>query len=118
MYNLSVVNIVEDQYKDTINAIAEAYGCGPNNLSVKLQDAQGNIYWGCHSPWKPEHYAEFTDPDLRAEMIAQFPEEQQAICNAALAALYERLVMDGNPMQNFESSLNELGLTRVSEVVV
>ena len=52
-FNLSVVNIIPDGHKDAINQIAELYGCGSNNLSVKLQGADG-IYWGCHSWWKPE----------------------------------------------------------------
>ena len=43
-FNLSVVNIIPDAHKDAINLIAEAYGCGPNNLSVKLQGEDG-IYW-------------------------------------------------------------------------
>ena len=40
-FNLSVVNIIPDAHKDAINQIAEAYGCGPNNLSVKLQGEDG-----------------------------------------------------------------------------
>ena len=36
-FNLSVVNIIPDVHKDAINQIAELYGCGTNNLSVKLQ---------------------------------------------------------------------------------
>lgn len=50
-FNLSVVNIISDDHKDAINQIAEAYGCGPNNLSVKLQ-GEDSIYWGCHSWWQ------------------------------------------------------------------
>ncbi|MDA1587803.1 hypothetical protein PDK27_29080, partial [Bacillus cereus group sp. TH230-1LC] len=87
MFNLSVVNIVPDTHKDAINQIAELYGCGSNNLSVKLQGEDG-IYWGCHSWWKPEDYATFTDPDLRALVV---PEELAP----ALEFLYERLVLDG-----------------------
>ena len=40
-YNLSVVNIIPDAHKDAINQIAELYGCGSNNLSVKLVDSKG-----------------------------------------------------------------------------
>ena len=60
-FNLSVVNIIPDTHKDAINQIAELYGCSPNNLSVKLIDSNGAIYWGCHSWWKPEDYAVFSD---------------------------------------------------------
>ena len=44
MFNLSVVNIVPNAHKGAINQIAELYGCGSNNLSVKLQGEDG-IYW-------------------------------------------------------------------------
>lgn len=115
MYNLSVVNIVEDQYKDAINAIAEAYGVGPNSLSVQYQDSTGKGYLGCHSWWNPEHYAKFTNLELRADVISQFPQEQQELLNAALASLYERLVLDGNPLQNEAKALEELGLVKVLE---
>ena len=44
MFNLSVVNIIPDAHKDAVNAIAELYGCGENNLGVRLIGADG-IYW-------------------------------------------------------------------------
>ena len=105
MFNLSVVNIIHDSHKDAINQIAELYGCGSNNLSVKLQGADG-IYWGCHSWWKPEHYAQFSDAELRAQIV---PTELQP----ALEFLYERLVLDGNSQENWQSALDELGLSLV-----
>ena len=49
MFNLSVVNIAPDAHKDAVNQIAELYDCGENNLSVKLIDSNGAVYWGCHS---------------------------------------------------------------------
>ena len=105
-YNLSVVNIIPDAHKDAINQIAELYGCGENNLSVKLVDSNGAIYWGCHSWWKPEDYATFTDPDLRALVV---PEELAP----ALEFLYERLVLDGDAQENWQAALSELGLSVV-----
>ena len=105
MFNLSVVNIVPDAHKDALNQIAELYGCGPNNLSVKLQGEDG-IYWGCHSWWKPEDYATFTDADLRALVV---PEELAP----ALEFLYERLVLDGDAQENWQAALSELGLSIV-----
>lgn len=53
-YTLSVVQICPDAYKTVAESIAEAAGYGPNNLSVKLVDGDGNIYWGCHAWWIPE----------------------------------------------------------------
>lgn len=106
MFNLSVVNIIPDAHKDAINQIAELYGCGSNNLSVKLQDTDGNIYWGCHSWWKPEDYALFSDDELRQQVV---PTELQP----SLEFLYERLVLDGDAQENWRAALSELGLSLV-----
>jgi len=105
-FNLSVVNIVPDTHKDALNQIAELYGCGTNNLSVKLQDAEGNIFWGCHSWWKPEDYAVFSDEELRQEVIST---ELQP----SLEHLYERLVLDGVAQENWTAALDALGLSVV-----
>ena len=102
-FNLSVVNIIPDTHKDAINQIAELYGCGPNNMSVKLQGEDG-IYWGCHSWWKPEHYAIFSDDELRAQII---PPELLP----SLEFLYERLMLDGDAQENWQAVLSELGLS-------
>lgn len=110
MFNLSVVNIIPDAHRDSINQIAELYDCGENNLSVKLIDSNGAIYWGCHSWWKPEDYAQFSDDALRAQII---PAELQP----ALEHLYERLMLDGNSQENWKSALGELGLSEVQEEV-
>ena len=85
MFNLSVVNIVPDAHKVAVNRIAELYGCGGNIISVKLQGEDG-IYWGCHSWWKPEDYALFSDEELRAQIV---PSELQP----SLEFLYERLML-------------------------
>ena len=110
MFNLSVVNIIPDAHKDAINQIAEACGCGPNNLSVKLQDTDGNIYWGCHSWWKPEDYAVFSDAELRAQIV---PSELQP----SLEFLYERLMFDGDAQENWTAALALNGLSKVLEEV-
>lgn len=107
MFNLSVVNIIPDAHKDAINLIAEAYGCGPNNLSVKLQGEDG-IYWGCHSWWKSEDYAVFSDDGLRQQVV---PTELQP----SLELLYERLVLDGDAQENWQAALTELELSVVVE---
>lgn len=104
-FNLSVVNIIPDAHKDAINQIAELYGCGSNNLSVKLQGEDG-VYWGCHSWWKPEDYAQFSDDEMRAQVVP-------AELAPALGHLYERLVLDGDAQENWQSALNELGLSLV-----
>jgi hypothetical protein len=110
MFNLSVVNIVPDTHKDAINSIAAIYGCGENNMSVKLQGDDG-IYWGCHSWWKPEDYAVFSDEDLRAQIV---PPELAP----SLEHLYERLVLDGDSQENWQAALSELGLSLAEEPVI
>lgn len=103
-YSLSVVNIVPDAHKDALNQIAELYGCGENNLSVKLIDSTGAVYWGCHSWWKPEDYAVFSDDELRAQVVP-------AELAPALEHLYERLVLDGDAQENWQAALAQLSLS-------
>ena len=103
MFNLSVVNIIPDAHKDAVNAIAELYGCGENNLGVRLIGADG-IYWGCHSWWKPEDYALFSDAELRAQIIP-------AELLPSLEFLYERLVLDGVTQENWQQALVEMRLS-------
>jgi hypothetical protein len=105
MFNLSVVNIIPDEHKEAVNQIAALYGCGENNLSVKLQSPDG-IYWGCHSWWKPEDYALFSDDELRQQVV---PAELQP----SLEFLYERLVLDGDAQENWQAVLSELGLSLI-----
>ena len=110
MFNLSVVNIVPDVHKDAINQIAELYGCSENNLSVKLIDSNGAIYWGCHSWWKPEDYAVFSDDELRQQLV---PTELQP----ALEFLYERLTLDADAQDNWQQALVEMRLSLVEHAM-
>ena len=110
MFKLSVVNIIPDEHKEAVNQVAALYGCGENNLSVKLIDSKNSIYWGCHSWWKPEDYAVFSDAELRAQII-------HAELLPSLEFLYERLMLDGNAQENWQSTLDELNLTTFQEEV-
>ena len=105
-FNLSVVNIIPDTHKDAINQIAELCECGSNSLSVKLIDSNGAIYWGCHSWWKPEDYALFSDDELRQQVVP-------AELTPALEHLYERLMLDGNSQENWQSALDQLELSLI-----
>ena len=106
MFNLSVVNIIPDAHKDDINQVAALYGCGENNLGVRLISADGSIYWGCHSWWKPEDYAVFSDAELRQQVV---PIELAP----PFEFLYERLMLDGDAQENWQAALSELGLILV-----
>lgn len=61
-YTLSVVQLCPDQYRDAANAIAEAAGYGPGNLSVELRHTDGSTWWGCHAWWIPEALAAKSEP--------------------------------------------------------
>ena len=110
MFNLSVVNIIPDEHKEAVNQVAALYGCGENNLSVKLIDSKNSIYWGCHSWWKPEDYAVFSDAELRAQII-------HAELLPSLEFLYERLMLDGDAQENWQQALVETGLSLVEHTM-
>ena len=110
MFNLSVVNIIPNAHLVAVNKIAELYGCGENNISVKLVDSNGSIYWGCHSWWKPEDYAMFSDDELRQQVV---PTELQP----SLEFLYERLMLDGAAQENWEQALVEMRLSLVEHTM-
>lgn len=101
-YNLSIVNIITDKYKDTINAIAKHYNTGEDALSVKLVDKDNNVFWGCHSWWQQVDYDYFTKA---------IPPETIPNASEALGALYERVVDGGVPFDNWTAALDELNLT-------
>ena len=63
---------------------------------------------GCHSWWKPEDYGQFSDAELRAQIV---PTELQP----SLEFLYERLVLDGDAQENWQAALALKGLSVVEE---
>lgn len=113
IYNLSVVNIIPTAHLNLINALAEAYGCGPNNISVPLGKDGEVTHYGCHSFWRVDDYAEFSSDELRNAFISQLSVELQEPMKAAVAALYERTVLNGDAQENWQSALGELGLSLV-----
>ena len=110
MFNLSVVNVAPDAARAAINQIAALYGCGDNSLSVRLQDINGAIYWGCHSWWKSEDYAVFSDDELRQQVV---PTELQP----SLEFLHERLMLDGDAQENWQQALVEIRLSLVEHTM-
>ena len=97
-FDLSVVNISKDVYKDKVNAIAASVGCGLDSLSVKLQDASGNVYWGCHAWWSKSDYEAYRNMPI--------PDEYKE----AMSNLYERTVAGGTPLDNWNAALEENNL--------
>ena len=110
MFNLSVVNIISDEHREAVNQVAALYGCGENNLGVHLIGADGSIYWGCHSWWKPEDYALFSDEELRSQIIP-------AELLPSLEFLYERLMFDGDAQENWQQALVEMRLSLVEHTM-
>lgn len=115
--HLSIVNIIPDNHKDRINELAELLGRGADNLSVKLQDSTGQIYWACHSWWSAENYINFKDTYSLAKNGVDIERYQEAIKN-----LHEFVINTENmqsdqvdlvPQINKDNALNALGLIEV-----
>ncbi|WP_297424291.1 hypothetical protein [uncultured Acinetobacter sp.] len=118
LYILSVVNIIPAAYLALINALAEVYECGPNNISVPLCDKSGEVtHYGCHSYWRIDDYAEFSSDELRNAFISQLSVELQEPMQAAISVLYERVVVDGDAQENWQAALALNGLSEVLEEV-
>lgn len=99
-YELSVVNIVPESDVEAVNQFAFDLGCGENNLSVKLVDVSGNIFYGCHSFWNVDDYAFF-----------------KSLETDALHTLYERVVLYGEAQENIDAALTELSLSVFEEQI-
>lgn len=66
-YSLSVVQLCPDAYKAQAEALANSLGYAGENLTIKLKDAGGTIWWGCHAWWIPSVFTqvmESTDPTV------------------------------------------------------
>ena len=113
MKELSVVSIIPVAYLALINALAEAYGCGPNNITIPLCTNGEVTHYGCHSFWRVDDYAQFSSDALRNAFISQLDPDLQEPMQAAVAALYERTVLNGDAQENWQAALQELGLTQV-----
>lgn len=100
-YTLSVVQLCPDAYAAAADAIAEAAGYGPHNLSVRLQDAQGAIWHGCHAWWIPEVYAAMTAPT------------GDPAVDGVLAQVVSSVRDGGDPLIHWQESLAANGLSVV-----
>ena len=104
-YSLSVVQLCPDTYRDIVNAIAEAAGYGPNNLSVELRHSDGSTWWGCHAWWIPEV--------LVTQMT--LPPEAPNEWHTALAAVITSTRDGGSAYEHWVETLNANGLSVVQE---
>lgn len=101
-YTLSVVQFCPDAYADAADAIADAAGYGPRNLSVRLQDGQGAPWRGCHAWWIPAVLAAKSAPtgdpavdDVLAQVITSVREHPNPTGDEAQQHWQEALAANG-----------------------
>ncbi|WP_288082185.1 hypothetical protein [Pseudomonas sp.] len=109
-YSHSVVQLCPDASHAPANAIADASGYGPDNLSRQLIDGQGGIWWGCHAWWIPRVLAEMTAPtgdpaidDVLAQVVTSTV-DTTGMTDSELSAV---------ALQNWQSALAANGLSVV-----
>ena len=105
-YNLSVVLLIPDAQRDLINQYAESLGWGPDNLSVELVHTDGSTWWGCHT---------MADEGFLGLMSSPPDTEDETDYTPALAVLVSSIVPSGDPLENWNETLEANGLTRVEE---
>lgn len=98
-YSLSVVQVCPDAYKGAANAIAEAAGYGPDNLSVKLVDQDGGVWWGCHAWWIEDRFHESMNLDNYTPEVA-----------GVLSQVVSSYKVVADPSNHWEEVLENLGL--------
>lgn len=103
-FNLSIVSICPNEHRFIINQLAESLGAGENNMSVKLIDKDGVIWWGCHAWWKQEDYAFF-----KSKIASSSNSETQASLNS----LIESVVEEGEPHEHWIATLSKHNLKQV-----
>lgn len=114
MHDLSIVNVVSEHHVDSLNEFAEILGMGVDNLSTKLIDSSGNIYFGCHSWWTVEKYITFKDLSALLKLGINVDKYKPALKNLhefvrdTSRMEYSEIVT--TPNENWNQSLNELGL--------
>ncbi|SFQ45629.1 hypothetical protein SAMN05216229_1233 [Geopseudomonas sagittaria] len=101
-YTLSVVQLCPDAPASAADAIAEAAGYGPGNLSVRLQGAGGALWRGCHAWWIPAVLAEKSAPtgdpaidDVLAQVVTSVREHSDPTGDEARQHWLEALAANG-----------------------
>lgn len=87
MQPLSIVQICADEYKEGLNSLANFLGYEGDNLTVKLVNNAGEVFWANHGWWAVEKHAFMHDTTALRTLI---PDADY--CVECIANLYERVV--------------------------
>lgn len=109
-YTLSVVQLCPDAYADAADAIAEAAGYGPGNLSVRLTHTDGSTWRCCHAWWIPEVLAAKSAPTGEPGVDAVLAQVVTSIVDTAGMSDAE---LSEVAIQHWLSALSANGLTVV-----
>lgn len=116
--NLSVVSIVHEIHRESMNELAEILQMGPDNLSTKLVDSSGQVFYGCHSWWTQEKYNIFKNYAVLESMGVDIKRYIPAI-----HAMFDAIIDTANMLQdqkdviagiNWKNTLELLGLSEVA----
>lgn len=117
---LSIVNIIPEEYKDVVNELAYILGMGENNLSIKLQDQDGKIYYACHSWWNIDKYILFKDHVSLSKMGVNIQEYKNALLYLREFIIDSRNISYGEtkylPSDNLYNALSEMGLSIIENL--
>jgi hypothetical protein len=102
---MNIIHVAKESDAILLNQVAESLGKGPDNLSVRLQDKDGNIYLGCHSSaWIESDYELFKNRVGFSDFCTQ---EQLD----ALDRLLESIDNEAIPLDHWNAKLIEWGLS-------
>jgi len=99
-FSLSVVQLCPEIHRGAADAIAESYGYGPGNLSVRLTHTDTSTWWGCHAWWRPEALDIVTTP----------PDEVAGVADI-MAIVITSVREGGEPIQHWAEVLAANGLS-------
>lgn len=106
MSDLAIIHIATLADAPIINSVAEILGKGPNNLSVLLQDSNGNQYLGCHSAaWTEEDYQAFKSRQGFDQILTK--EQLEAL---------DRLIESVMPVMEDYNAVNDHWLPKLQEL--
>lgn len=107
MRPISCALVIPAANRAEMNAIGEALGYGPDNLSVPLSSSgvDSATHYGCHT-WCEQSFI---------DLLTTPPPEYAA--SPALANLTAHYVQDGIPTETFNTLLAQMGLQRVEVVL-